>query len=85
MPELISPLVYRFLNPVRIGIPFPSPRTGREHMAQAGVLRERPCSEQKCEGERMVGGGAGEVGEGWSVSSGPSLGEAGKSGERTVL
>lgn len=54
-------------------------------MAQAGVLREWPCSEQKNEGERMVGGGAGEVGEGWSVSSGPSLGEAGKSGERTVL
>lgn len=26
-------------------------------MAQAGVLREWPCSEQKNEGERMVGGG----------------------------
>ena len=50
---------------------------GRECEAQAGALREWPCSDQKCEGERMVGGGAAKAGEGrswqsiqWSLSGG---------------
>lgn len=59
---------------------------GREHWAQASMLGERHCSEQKREGERTVGGGAREVGEDVTVvSSGLSLGKDGKRGEQTGL